>query len=92
MKITRTIKTTTANVRLYNPIDDNIEYEFITLSGEYKSKPLFIKAVAKERKDGKTVLGCADMTVSEKLYECTIEDFLSVATPVEKSESKATEK
>ena len=88
MKITRTIKATTSECRVYNKSTDTLEVMTVTVAGKIDSKPKFLKAVEKAKAipDTYTLLGCSDLETSEALYECTLEDFLSVATPVGEKE------
>ena len=88
MKITRTIKTTTSICRVYNKDTDSLERLSITVAGKIDSKPKFIKTAEKSGAipTGVTLLGCSELEISEQLYECTLDDFLSVAKPVDAKE------
>ena len=93
MLITRTIKTTDYNTRVFNHITDTIEYMTVTLIGTEKHGGDLKKAMLKYFKgnDDITFLSVQSAVTTIQKYGCELEDFLTVATPITADDIEDTE-
>lgn len=83
--VTRTIKTTTANVLCADLIHGELCNKDVTLPRTWQSDADIMKYLAKNfDNDSVKAVQVIETTVSEKLYGMTEADFVKYASPIEK--------
>lgn len=85
-KITRTVKTTEAEILYVNTETGNTKFESVTLAGTYKNDAQIIKKAPADSETGFVPVSVKSTHVKETLMWATEEDFISIAHPVVKGD------
>ena len=85
-KITRTVKTTEAEILYVNAETGSTKFESVTLAGTYKNGAQIIKKAPVDAETGFIPVSVKSTHVKETLMWATEEDFISIAHPVVKGD------